>query len=86
MSDTSGRGHNIIGSQPGAAPDKETDRDTVEAVIKAFTAAHGRLAFEAALRGPIAGVIRTRVSRWPAAASPRSFVLQGERNRRARSD
>jgi hypothetical protein len=50
MSDTSGRGHNIIGSQPGAAPDKETDRDTVEAVIKAFTAAHGRLAFEAALR------------------------------------
>jgi hypothetical protein len=51
VSETRRRGRNIIGLPPEAAPDKETDRDTVEAVIKAFTAAaHGRLAFEAALR------------------------------------
>jgi hypothetical protein len=51
MSETRWRGRNITGSPPGAAPDNETDRDTVEAVIRAFTtAAHRRLAFEAALR------------------------------------
>jgi hypothetical protein len=51
MSETRWRGRNVTGSPPGAAPAKETDRDTVEAVITAFTAAaHGRLAFEAALR------------------------------------
>jgi hypothetical protein len=78
MSETRWPGRNIIGSPPGAAADKETERDTVEAVIKAFTAAaHGRLAFEAALR--------TYRGRYPgtseplAAAPPRSFVLHAER-------
>jgi hypothetical protein len=51
MSETRWGGRNIIGSPPGAVPDRETDRNTVEAVITAFTAgAHRRLAFEEALR------------------------------------
>jgi RNA polymerase sigma factor (sigma-70 family) len=51
MSETGWRGRNITGSPPRAAPDKETDQDTAEAVIKAFSAAvHRRLAFEAAVR------------------------------------
>jgi hypothetical protein len=86
MSETRWRGRNIVGSPPGAAPDNETDRDTVEAVIRAFTtAAHERLAFEAALR--------TYRGRHPGmsepldrAASPRSCVLRAERNRSVRSD